>query len=324
MSDHQGEMSSAKKIRYTAEYAVLMSIMGVLSLMSPDNASKFAAKIGRTIGPKLAANRHALANLKKIMPYKPAAEYNRILQGMWGNMASIIAEYPNLEFFAPDVELVGIDHLKAAFEKHGQVIVFSGHIANWEMMAPCLMRYGVPIDLVYRAPNNPYSDKLLNRYRTLHGKLRTLPKSKSGTRKLVESLKGGRSVGILIDQKYNEGIEVPFMGHPAMTSPAFVQLAQKFDCGLVPFRVERIEGDLRFRLSFYEPLNVFDESGAPLPHQTVIEKAHALLESWIMEKPEEWIWMHRRWIGDKARQRRKEKLPKNAPSRPKDPPQPAA
>lgn len=316
-----------KKTRYYAEYMLLQTLLGVFSLMSPDQSVRFAAKIGRFIGPKLGANRIALANLKQTMPYRPAADYQKILEAMWGNLASLIAEYPNLEFFAPDVELAGIEHLKAAFEKHGQVIVFSGHIANWEMMAPCLMRYGVPIDLVYRAPNNPYSDRMLNRYRTLHGKLRTLPKSKTGTRKLVQALKDGRSIGILIDQKYNEGIAVPFMGRPAMTSPAFVQLAQKFNCGLVPFRVERLTEPMRFRLSFYEALNVFDDNNAPLPPVQVIDRAHSLLESWIREKPEEWIWLHRRWIPEKAgtaKPDKKNRKPKNAPPRPVDQPPPAA
>ena len=327
MPGHQGQMSFFKKIRYAGEYAVLQTMLGFFSLMSPDEASQFAAKAGRLIGPRLGAHRRALANLKKIMPYKPAEEYQKILQGMWSNLASVMAEYPNLEFFAPDVELIGIEHLKRAFEEHGQVSVFSGHLANWEMLAPCLMRYGVPIDLVYRAPNNPHADRLLDRYRTLHGKLRTLPKSKAGTRKLVQALKDGRSVGILIDQKYNEGIKVPFMGQPAMTSPAFAQLAQKFNCGLVPFRVERLGGDLRFRLSFYEPLKIFDENGVPLPPAVIIEKAHELLESWIREKPEEWIWMHRRWVAEGKRAPGKTKASqkaKTAPSRSADPPRPAA
>lgn len=291
-------MNWKKKARYALEYGALLSIMGFFSLLSADQASKLAGRIGEKIGPRLAANRKALANLKMALPGKTDEEYQAITQGMWGNMARVIAEYPYLQYFAPDIEMVGTEHLKKAIETHGQVIVFSGHLANWEIMAPCLYQYGIPLDLVYRAPNNPWSDKLLNGYRSLGGKLRTLPKSKTGTRRLVESLRDGRSVGILIDQKYNEGIEVPFFGHPAMTSPAFVQLAQKFNCGLVPFRVERTKGT-RFRLTFFEPLKIFDESGNPEPHVDVIAKAHALLESWITEKPSDWLWLHRRWISKK-------------------------
>src|SRR5690606_36833050 len=125
-----------------------------------------------------------------------------------------------------------------ALEQHKQVVHFSGHLGNWEMMAACLARYALQIDLVYRAPNNPWVDKLLNRYRSLNGKLNTLPKSRAGTRKLVEAMQNGRSVGILIDQKYNEGISIPFSRQSAMTSSAFVELSQKYNFGLVPFRIE--------------------------------------------------------------------------------------
>lgn len=283
-----------KQIRYRIEYGILLAMLGFLGLMTPEQSSNFAGKIGRKFGPKLKASKRALTHLKSTLPGKTDAEYQGIISGMWDNLARIIAEYPHLEYFAPDVELIGIDHLKSALEKHGHVILFSGHIANWEMMAPSLFRYQMPIDLVYRAPNNPWSDKILNHYRTLGGKLRTLPKSKTGTRHLVESLKEKRSIAILIDQKYNEGIEVPFFGKPAMTSTAFVTLAQKFGCGLVPFRVERMpEG--HFRLSFFEPFKVMDSENQPRPAEDVIAEAHALLESWIKERPEQWLWQHRRW-----------------------------
>ncbi|MGZ9096949.1 MAG: lysophospholipid acyltransferase family protein [Micavibrio sp.] len=283
-----------KKIRYFFEYIALAVLMGLFRLMSPEQASALAGKIGRTIGPRLAASRKAIANLKAALPGKTEDECQAAITGMWENMARVIAEYPNLESLSSKAEITGLAHLKKALEENGQVIVFSGHLANWEIMAPCLLRQGIATDLVYRAPNNPWSDKMLDRYRSLRGKLRTLPKSKKGTRRLVESIKNGRSVGILIDQKYNEGLEIPFFGRPAMTSPAFVQLAQKFNCGLVPFRVERLKGT-QFRLSFFPAMKIFDDQAAPLPVEQVMMNAHQLLESWIIERPEEWLWLHRRW-----------------------------
>lgn len=285
-----------KKIRYFLEYVALTILMGVFHMMSPEQASAFAGKIGRGIGPRLAASRKAMANLKMALPGKSESEYQAIIAGMWDNMARVIAEYQSLETIAANAEVTGLEYLKDALEKHGQVIVFSGHIANWEIMAPALLRQGIATDLVYRAPNNPWSDKMLDRYRSLKGKLRTLPKSKRGTRRLVESLKEGRSVGILIDQKYNEGLEIPFFARPAMTSPAFVQLAQKYNCGLVPFRVERLDGT-RFRLTLYPAMKIADDRGEPLPVEQVMMDAHHLLESWIRERPEQWLWLHRRWRG---------------------------
>jgi KDO2-lipid IV(A) lauroyltransferase len=286
-----------KQVRYFAEFCGLLLCTFIFQLMPTQTASKYAGIVGRTIGPRLAASRKAIINLKMALPGKTDKEYREIVTGMWDNLARLIVEYHELEFFAPDMEVMGIEHLQAALAK-GQVILFSGHIGNWELMAPYLLASGRALDLVYRAPNNPWSDKLLSHYRSLSGKLVSIPKSRTGMRQLIEHMKEGRSVGMLIDQKYNEGIAVPFFGHPAMTSPAFAQLAQKFDCPLVPFRVERIK-DTEFCISFFEPLKTKDKNGENLPVETVIAEAHALLEDWIRERPEQWLWLHRRWIDQK-------------------------
>ncbi len=289
-----------REIRYRLEYALVVAFLWPLSLMAPEQASWFSGWIARKVGPLLKGHKIALRNLKMAFPEKTEEEYKDTLARMWDNLGRMLAEYIDLEYFLPNIELVGVDHLKRALGSSGQAIIFSGHIGNWEIMAPALLSYGIPVDLIYRAPNNPWVDKLLTRYRSLNGKLKTMPKSRRGTRQLVEAVQNGRSVGILIDQKYNEGVEVPFLGHPAMTSAAFVQLSQKFNCPLIPFRVERIAAT-RFRLSFYPALRVRDENDENRPVEDVISEAHTLLESWITERPDQWLWPHRRWVASKRK-----------------------
>lgn len=288
------EKINIKTLRHQLEYSGLFLLMLIFNFIQPDNASNFGGWLGRKIGPHLKINRIAREHLQTCLPGKTDAEYKAILIGMWDNLGRILAEYTDPEFFTVDMELAGVEHLKKAIEDHGQAIVFSGHIGNWELMAPTLLRYDVPIDLVYRPLNNPYVDKMLAKCRSMDGRLHLLPKSRAGTRQLVESVKIGRSVGILIDQKYNEGIDVPFFSQPAMTSPAFVQLGQKYNCPLVPFRVERLQG-INFRLSFYPPLKLMDDAGEPRRAEDVLGDAHHLLEEWITERPDQWLWLHKRW-----------------------------
>lgn len=309
------------KIKYAFEFLPLAIMLGFFHLMTPERASKIAGRLGRQIGPRLATSRKALVHLKMAIPGKTDTEYAAIIKGMWDNLARIVSEYPNLAYLASQVELVGIDHLKMAFEETEQVILFSGHVGNWEIMAPALLEYGLELDLVYRAPNNPWSDKALDYFRSMKGKLLTIPKSKSGTRLLVDRMQNGNSIGILIDQKYNEGLAVPFFGYPAMTSPAFALLAQKYNCPLIPFRVERLK-DTSFRLSFFEPLKTVDSNGENLLPETIIAEAHALLEGWIKERPEQWLWLHRRWINRKNPG--KKAAAKMSQSRPASPQTPAS
>ena len=283
--------------RYQIEYFALSAVLGLFTLIQPDRASRWGGWLARQIGPRLGIHRLAQKNLQAALPGKTPEDYDAILKGMWDHLGRMVAEFPDLEFLIHDLEIAGVEHLQNAYAKQSQVILFSGHIGNWEIMAPTLLRQRIPVDLVYRAPNNPYVARLLDKYRSLNGRLKLLPKSRSGTRQMVESIRTGRSIGILIDQKYNEGIETLFFGRPAMTSPAFVLMGQKYGCPVVPFRVERIEG-IRFRLSFYPPLVLVNESGADRPAADVIDDAHTLLESWIAERPDQWLWIHHRWKKD--------------------------
>ena len=135
---------------------------------------------------------------------------------------------------------------------------------------------------------------MLFRSRTLEGRLTAYPKSRDSARHLLKTLKNAGTIGILIDQKYNEGISSKFFNHEAMTNPAFVQFCQKFKCPLIPIRNERING-CNFTLTIYPPINVLNENGTPRPIEDVIENSHELLEQWITERPDQWIWLHRRW-----------------------------
>ena len=106
---------------------------------------------------------------------------------------------------------------------------------------------GLELALVYRQPNNPFVDRLLR-----HARLpvtRTLAaKGGEGAKALIALIRQHRSIGMLVDQKMNDGVAIPFFGHKAMTAPAMVKLAQKFDLPLYPVqnRADRrgaVQGD---------------------------------------------------------------------------------
>ena len=116
---------------------------------------------------------------------------------------------------------------------------------------------------------------------------------------MIESARSGRSIVILMDQKYNEGLAVPFFGMDAMTNPVFVHIAQKYKLPLIPVQTIRTKG-AHFILRFHEPLKLF-ENDQTLPKETVVAHANALLENWIRENPGQWLWLHRRWDSEKLK-----------------------
>lgn len=287
-----------KKLRYIIEGCFLHLLMFMFRLMPLDAASATGGWIGRTIGPRLAASRKARKNLNNALPDLTEERQTSIIKGMWDNLGRTMAEYPHLEKIARARVTYSDPH--GAIPEMQQspdkpYIYMAGHLANWEAAAvSILLQHNVPFNAIYREPNNPMARKLLDNARTLGGRFKTFPKSRNGMRQVVKSIKDGENVGILIDQKYNEGIAVDFFGMPAMTSPAFIELAQKFGAKILPGRVERLEG-ANFRITLYEALKIKDKSGQNRPVEDILKEAHLHLESWITERPEQWLWLHKRW-----------------------------
>ena len=93
--------------------------------------------------------------------------------------------------------------LDELIKNNSPAILISAHLANWEIAAPCfLTQKNFKMDLIYRAPNNPWVDTILENYRSLFGKLNTHPKSSIGMRGVINTLNQNGHVGILIDQKF--------------------------------------------------------------------------------------------------------------------------
>jgi KDO2-lipid IV(A) lauroyltransferase len=99
---------------------------------------------------------------------------------------------------------------------------------------------------------------------------------------------------MLADQKMNDGIALPFFGRPAMTAPALAVLALRFDCDVLPARVERLAG-ARFRLTVYPPLPLPRSGDHHADVAMLMILVNQTLESWIRDRPEQWFWLHRRW-----------------------------
>ena len=121
-----------------------------------------------------------------------------------------------------------------------------------------------------------------------------IPTGPKGARQILKSLKEGRHIGILVDQKMNDGIPVPFFGRDAMTAPALAELALRFNCPVVPTRAERIKGP-HFRIIIEPPLHFTPSGDRKADVFTMMKMVNEKIEHWIRETPEQWFWLHSRW-----------------------------
>ena len=270
---------------------------GGLGILPIDRASAIGGALGRRIGPRLGISKRARINLRQAFPELADSAIEEIVAGMWDNLGRVVAEYPHLRqvrVFAPDgrVETHGVEHLDRAVAAGRRMIIFSGHIANWEIGALAAAQYGAPVTQVYRAANNPLIARLISRFRGDRGEY--IPKGSAGARRALAALARGEHLTLLADQKMNDGIPAPFFGRKAMTAPALASLALRFDCDVLPARVERI-GGAHFRLTVFPPLPLPRGGGQQAAVAELTARVNALLESWIRDRPEQWLWVHRRW-----------------------------
>jgi KDO2-lipid IV(A) lauroyltransferase len=274
---------------------LLFAFFGALPL---DAASALGGWIARTIGPRVGASKRAILNLRRAMPELSDAEISRIVRLMWDNLGRVVAEYPHLHRFrvyekGGRVEHVGTELVDPLLAAGKSVIFVSAHFGNWEVATLAATQRGLAVAQIYRAANNPMVDSLIAEFRAVVGS-ELVPKGAVAARQAIEALRHKRHLAVLVDQKMNDGIPVPFFGRDAMTAPAIAQLALRFDCAIVPARVERLKG-ANFRLTVFPPIELPRSGNRQADTLAIMTRVNAIIESWIRERPELWFWLHRRW-----------------------------
>lgn len=274
--------------------ALCFAAFGLLPL---DWASAIGGASARLIGPRLGVSKRARLNIRRALPELADHEIANIVAEMWDNLGRVAAEYPHLRqirVFEPGggVETHGLEHIDRAVATGRRMIIFSGHIANWEIAMLAAIQYGISVAQIYRAANNPLVDRMITRFRGSSGEL--IPKGSVAARRAIAVLRRGAHLTMLADQKMNDGVPVPFFGRTAMTSSALASLALRFDCDVLPARVERL-GGAHFRLTVFPPLPMPRSGDHHADVAALMARVNQTLEEWIRDRPEEWFWLHRRW-----------------------------
>ena len=138
---------------------------GAFGQLPLDWASALGGALARRIGPSLGISERARRNLRRAFPHLAEIEVERIVTEMWDNLGRVAAEYPHLReirvFEAGGrVETHGFEHMDRAVAAGRRVIIFSGHIANWEIGLLAAVQYGISVAQIYRAANNPLVDRI--------------------------------------------------------------------------------------------------------------------------------------------------------------------
>ena len=283
---------------------VALSVLNLARRGNPDRVSDFAGWVTRTISPLLPEDRVARENLKAAFPEKSTKEIESILRASWDNLGRVGGEFVHLDRlwnFDPDQPERGrIKSDRESVERFLRIahdgkpaLLFAAHIGNWELPAISAAAYGMDSMVLYRKPNVSGIDRWLRATRdATMGEL--VPAGIEAPRRLAEGLARGAHVGMLIDQYFGRGVEVIFFGRKTTANPLLARLARHFDCPIHGVRMVRGSGHT-FRGEITEEVTPMRDAEGKIDVAGTMQILTSIVEGWIREYPEQWLWQHRRW-----------------------------
>ena len=274
----------------------------VIRLIPLKTASRWFESFARWLGPRIWRHKVVMDNLAIAFPEKSIGEREQLASDNWAQMARSLLEYIYLdEIFDMDVdnteseriEIVNAEQFLKLRDDGLPAILFTGHIANFELLPLVSARFGLEIQSMYRRPNNPHAASKVAEARKEYGK--NLVASGAGASfQLMSALERGDHVGLLVDQKFRRGIKVPFFGKDAKTNPLLAKLARRYNCPVHGARTIRLPNG-RFRLEITDELVLPRDKNGDVDIRGTTELVTRVVEGWVREHPEQWLWMHRRW-----------------------------
>jgi KDO2-lipid IV(A) lauroyltransferase len=295
---------ATKPLAAGAVGALTVGLLRATRYFDPDKTADAFSRVARLIGPALREQRIGRANLTAAFPEKRPEEIEIILAGVWDNLGRVGAEFAHLDHVwdfdeaRPNegrVELSPRTHdLFHQLRLDGKPgLIFASHLANWELPALAAVAHGLDTAILYRRPNIASADRIIQEMRQV--KMGTLiPAGRDAPLRLAEALQKGQHVAMLVDQYLTGGVEVTFFGRKTKANPMLARLLRQVECPVHGVRIIRLPGN-RFRAELTEEIAPVRDERGRIDVQGTTQVVTSVVEGWIREHPEQWLWLHRRW-----------------------------
>jgi KDO2-lipid IV(A) lauroyltransferase len=277
-------------------------LLAVIHRCDRATVSNIAGAFMRTVGPWRREHEVGRQNLRAAFPDKSAAEIETILRGVWDNLGRVGAEIAHLDHICSGdaYKRTYIEYTPDNIARFLQVkddgkpaVVFAAHLANWELPAVIAASDGLESVVLYRRPNlGAIADAVIALRGGLMGEM--VPSSMLAPGTLARALEAGKHVAMLVDQHYGRGVEVTFFGRKCMTNPLIAMLAREIECPIHGTRVIRLPGN-RFRGEISEAVTPVRDATGRIDVRGTMQAITDVVEGWVREHPEQWLWVHKRW-----------------------------
>ena len=295
----------SKALLDTAIGSLAVGALRAAKVVRRQPAANFAGALMRKTGPLLKEHRLGRDNLRAAFPEKSDAEIEKILAGVWDNLGRVAAEFVHLDEFhieqagstAPNAIILEPEtfaRYRRMMEGGKGTLSFSCHFANWEVGAVAARLLGTNSAVLYRRPNLAAVNDAIIKLRTgVMGQM--IATGLDAPVRLARLLEAGVHVGMLVDQHFGRGVDVTFFGRSCKANPLIALLARQTECPIHGLHVVRLPDGNRFRGELTEPITPPRAPDGRIDIQGTMQTITTVVEGWVREHPEQWLWLHRRW-----------------------------
>ena len=299
-----GRRSKARNAVDAAVGSVAVGLLQVMKLVERRRAANLAGATMRRLGPLLKEHRVGRANLRAAFPQKSPAEIEQILAGVWENLGRVVAEFVHLDEFhivdpqssdpaAIILEPAMLERCRRAMGGKA-ALGFACHTANWELSAVVARQIGADTAVLYRRQNiAAISDAVIRLRAGVMGQM--IPTGLDAPVKLARLIQNGVHVGMLVDQHFTKGVDVQFFGRTCKANPLIAMLARQLECPILGLRIIRLPGGNRFRGDITDPIEPPRDAEGRIDVAGTMQAITSVIEGWVREYPDQWLWLHRRW-----------------------------
>jgi KDO2-lipid IV(A) lauroyltransferase len=285
--------------------AITVGLLNGIKHTDRRRTANFAGAFMRKVGPLFPEHRIGREQLRTAFPDKSGDEIERILAGVWDNLGRIAIEFAHLHEFSVEgfgkqtADLITYPpESQARYDwimKSGKAAIgFAAHLANWELPGIGAKLIGVKSAVLFRKPNiGAVSDAIVKLRTPLMGEL--IPTGLDAPVRLARLLETGTHVGMLADQHYSKGVEVMFFGRRCLANPLIAMLARQTELPIYGMRVVRKPDGNSFWGEISAPVQPVRDGDGRIQVKGTMQAITSVIEGWIRQFPEQWLWLHRRW-----------------------------
>jgi Kdo2-lipid IVA lauroyltransferase/acyltransferase len=239
-------------------------------------------------------------NLQMAMPEKTPRERKRIIRGVFRTLGRQLADFCHLPYYdSKNIDTLavheGFESFEAARARRKGVLFLTAHLGGWEIGSFMHSLHGNPISVVVRALDNPYLDRLVTHYRTMHGN--KVFEKQEFARGLLAAMKAGETVGVLMDQNMTppQGVFVDFFGIPACTASGIARVALRTGAAVVPAFTIWDPILRKYRVHFEPAVQLIRTNDNEADVVANTAKFTKIIEDFVRKYPDQWLWVHKRW-----------------------------